>query len=133
MESTWQLFGYITGAIGLVGGAVFYLRYVATKANIEGKNETISTQNNQIDALKEEVHRVTVSEQSFKKQAEALREVAQQTPQIIELTKAITKLTGSINKQHVENTRERKQTADILSKLLKAVDGGNNAKPRTSN
>lgn len=124
----WQIFGYITGAIGLVGGSVYYLRFTATKANIEGKNETIDTQNGQIDALKEEVTRLTISEQSYKKQAEALRDIAQQTPQIIQLTKAVTNLTQSINKQHTENIKERKQTTQVLQQLLKSTKGGQNEK-----
>lgn len=128
----WQIFGYIIGVIGSVGGAVFYLRYTATKANIEGKNETIKTQNDQIDAYKDEVTRITIDREGYKKQAEALRDIAQQTPQIVELTKAITKLTGSINKQHTENIRERKQTAEILQKLLNAVDGGKDEHRKSS-
>jgi cell division protein FtsL len=120
----WQIFGYITGAIGLIGGSVYYLRFTATKANIEGKNETIETQNGQLDALKDEVVRLNIDRESYKKQADALRDVAQQTPQIIQLTKAITNLTVSINKQHTENTKERQQTTQILKQLLTAVKKG---------
>lgn len=119
--ATWQieLAGYIIGSVGAIIASVYWLKYTATKANIEGKNETISTQNGQIEAFKDEIQRVTISEQSYKKQAEALREIAQQTPQIVALTQAITQLAGSIQKQHAENSKDRKQTTEILKKLLK--------------
>lgn len=110
--------GWIIGAIGTIGGAVFYLRFTATKANIEGKNETIKTQDDQLTALKDEVVRVNTEMTGYKKQAEALQEIAQQTPQIVMLTKAITKLTESIQKQHAENLKERKAIAEILNNIV---------------
>lgn len=115
----WELIGWVVGIIGTVGGAIFYLKFTATKANIDGKNETIKTQNDQIDALKEEVIRMSAEAQSYKKQAEALRDIAQQTPQIIDLTNAITQLTKTIHKQHTENIKERKEIAKILSNIVK--------------
>lgn len=117
MELT-QLIGYVLSAVALIVTTIFYLRYTATKANIDGKNETIKTQVDQIEALKEEVTRKSSEAEGYKKQAEALREIAQQTPQIILLTESITKLTDSIQRQHSEDMRERKAMTAILEKLI---------------
>lgn len=100
-----SIFMAVVGAIGIIGGAVFYLRYTATKSNLEGKDETIDTLKtnrdewkNKAQELEKEVIHLRAEKASLEGEAKTLREIATQTPEILALTKAVTSLTKTVER-----------------------------------
>lgn len=90
------IFGTITGVLGIVAGGGFYLKYTGTKANLDGKDETIETLSRQRDAYRDENETLRSDVSRFKGENEVLKRVATQTPEIIALTKAVTRLTSTV-------------------------------------
>lgn len=110
--------GTIIGVIGIIAGAAFYLKYVATKANIDGKDETISTLERQRDATKEE--NVTLLSQVSELTGEnrTLKTIATQTPEIRSLTAAVTKMAETSAKQGKQNAEAQGTTIKLIKELI---------------
>lgn len=88
----------IIGLISTIGLAAFYLKFTATKSNLEGKDETIETLEKSRDAYKErnvELEKIVASLQAENK---SFREIATQTPEILQLTKVVTESVQAQNR-----------------------------------
>lgn len=112
------ILGYIVGVPSIIASAIFYLRYVATKANIEGKNETINTLTRSNDAYQEENERYTRENNELKGQVTALQQIVTNTPEIIKLTKSVAKLTESVARSSKETTAQNKNITTLLTELV---------------
>lgn len=100
-----SFFAGFLGFIGLIAGSIFYIKFTATKANLEGKDETIETLKSNRDEWKNkaqetEAENVTLRADKSKLEGEVktLRELATQTPEILALTKAVTSLTKTVER-----------------------------------
>ena len=80
----------VVSIIGILGTAAFYLLYVATKANREGKDETIETLEKSRNAYRDRNEELEKENAGLKAENKALREIATQTPEILNLTKVVT-------------------------------------------
>lgn len=104
----------IIGLISTIGLAAFYLKFTATKSNLEGKAETIETLEKSRDAYKErnvELEKIVAGLQAENK---SLREIATQTPEILQLTKVVTE---SVQAQN----RVAKNVAIMTNKLTQFI------------
>ena len=104
----------IIGLISTIGLAAFYLKFTATKSNLEGKDETIETLEKSRDAYKErnvELEKIVAGLQAENK---SLREIATQTPEILQLTKVVTE---SVQAQN----RVAKNVAIMTNKLTQFI------------
>lgn len=119
-----DIIGYVTGVIGALGSSIFYLKYVATKANIAGKNETIDTLERSNSAYKDENVSLLAKVESLEGQNKALQAIVTNTPEIIKLTRSVTALTESVASQHRETTLQNTNIANILTELLTVVKKG---------
>lgn len=130
-----QILGWIFGTLGTLASAIFYLRYVATKANIEGKNETIDTLSRSNNAFQEENERVTKENNELKGQVTALQQIVTNTPEIIKLTRSVAKLTESVARQHKDTSAQNKGITALLSELvgiMKDRSSNDNDQPKPS-
>lgn len=93
-----SIFSGLVGFVGLLAGAGFYIKYTATKANLEGKDETIETLTKSRDEFRNEALGSREKIAAFEAETKVLREIATQTPEIVTLTKAVTKLTATVEK-----------------------------------
>lgn len=104
----------IIGLISTIGLAAFYLKFTATKSNLEGKDETIETLEKSRDAYKErnvELEKIVAGLQAENK---SFREIATQTPEILQLTKVVTE---SVQAQN----RVAKNVAIMTNKLTQFI------------
>ncbi len=88
----------IIGLISTIGLAAFYLKFTATKSNLEGKDETIETLEKSRDAYKErnvELEKIVAGLQAENK---SFRKIATQTPEILQLTKVVTESVQAQNR-----------------------------------
>ncbi len=97
IENYLSLFMIIIGAVGLVAGAYLTIRSSNIKTNLDQQKELIGTLTGQRDAYKAEVDKLTYDMKEASSQVslltgenKTLREIATQTPEIIELTKQVT-------------------------------------------
>ena len=109
-----SLGGTVLGIIGLIAGAAFYLKYIATKANIDGKDETIATLERQRDATKEENISLTAQVSELVGENRTLKSIATQTPEIKNLTVAVTKMAEG-------SSRQAKQAAQANATVIKLI------------
>lgn len=93
-----SIFGGVIGFIGLIAGAVFYVRFTATKSNLEGKDETIDTLEKSRDTYRDRSNELEKEVAGLRAENKALREIATQTPEIIQLTKVVSTSVESNNK-----------------------------------
>ena len=100
-----SLFMLIMGAVTLVGGAVFFFFTTGKKANFDGLKE----QNNILKGSRDEWKQKATEYESEVKQLrdekagligenKTLREIATQTPEILQLTKVVTDSVSVSNK-----------------------------------
>jgi len=106
------LFSAVVGVVGLIAGAAFYLRYTGTKANLDGKDETIETLKANRDEWKNKAQELEKEAISLRAETKSLREIATQTPEILTLTATVNK---SIEQQGVVATNLAKLTSEIRS------------------
>lgn len=92
------LFMGVMGFVGLIAGAVFYVRFTATKSNLEGKDETIETLEKSRDVARDRVAELEKQNAGLQAENKALREIATQTPEILELTKVVSTSVEAQNK-----------------------------------
>ena len=88
----------VVSIIGVLGTAAFYLLYVATKANREGKDETIDTLEKSRNAYRDRNEELEKETAGLKAENKALREIATQTPEILNLTKVVSESVAVSNK-----------------------------------
>lgn len=88
----------VLSVIGILGTAAFYLLYVGTKANREGKDETIETLEKSRNAYRDRNEELEKETAGLKAENKALREIATQTPEILNLTKVVTDSVAISNK-----------------------------------
>lgn len=99
MENFFQYLGYfglIIGAIGSIGGAGLYLKYISTKSNLEGKDETIETLERSRDAYRDENIDLRSRVSKLEGEVNVWKSSAQQTPEIIDLTKNVAQLIKTV-------------------------------------
>jgi len=114
-----EILNWILAAVAVItslGGSAFYLRYTATKANLDGKDETINTLDRQLEAVRTERDSLLVENSSLKTTNSALQGIATQTPAIIELTESVTKLTSSFAHHQEQNNRVLKELVTAIHK-----------------
>ena len=109
----------VAAVIGIVVGSAGYLKYVATKANIDGKDQTIDTLQRQKDAEHSENVSLREENAQLKGENKTLREIATQTPEIIKLTESVTHLTDSVNTQSNQTAKAFKDLVALLTKERK--------------
>lgn len=80
----------VVAIVGTLGTAAFYLLYVATKANREGKDETIETLEKSHNAYRDRNEELEKLVSGLQAENKTLREIATQTPEILNLTKVVT-------------------------------------------
>lgn len=112
------LIGYIVGAPSIIVAAIYYLRFIATKANIDGKNETINTLTKSNEAYSDENERITKENNELKGQVQALQQIVTNTPEIIKLTRSVTVLTESVARQHKETSAQNQGITVLLTELV---------------
>lgn len=100
----------VLGLVGLVGGAVFYLKFTATKSNLDGKDETIETLEKSRDTHRSHAQELEGKLVGLEAENKTLREIATQTPEIIQLTKAV----GT-------SIKAQNKVADNVSKLTESL------------
>lgn len=114
------------------GSGIFFLKYIGTKTNIDGLKQNNTFLRDERDdykekAEREESERIKCEQQHVEdkrhydsemeavmRENSTLREVANQTPQVLKLTESITKLTDINVKQHTENMGMLSRVVDAL-------------------
>ena len=114
IEGYFGLFAAITGGIVGVVGAVFTVRSSLIKSNLEAMKELLSTVTTQRDTAEEASDKYRKERDEalqmvaqLQGETKTLREIATQTPEILELTKSVsenTKQMGTVAKQIVRLT-----------------------------
>ena len=113
IEGYFSLFAIITGGIVGVVGAIFTVRSSLIKSNLDALKELLTTVTAQRDNAEEardkaKTERDDALQEVARLQGEnkTLREIATQTPEIINLTKAVTKLTEKVEKHFIGGSRK---------------------------
>lgn len=88
----------IVGIVGVLGAAVFYLKFTATKSNLEGKDETIETLEKSRNAYRDRNEELEKQCAATAAENKVLREIATQTPEILQLTAVVTSSVKAQNK-----------------------------------
>jgi len=88
----------VLGVTGVLGAAVFYLKFTATKSNLEGKDETIETLEKSRNAYRERNEELEKALAAATAENKTLREIATQTPEILSLTAVVTQSVKAQNK-----------------------------------
>lgn len=114
----------ITTVIAIIGGAVFYLKFTATKANIDGKNETIVTLEKSKEVTEDENKRLLAENIALKGQNVVLQGMATQTPEIVKLTESVTRLADGVAKQQKSFSTQNEKTIELLTQLVKLIKDG---------
>ena len=109
----------IIGVTGGLGVAVFYLKYTATKSNLEGKDETIETLEKSRNAYRDRNEELEKQCAATAAENKVLREIATQTPEILSLTAVVTSSVKAQNK--VANN-----VASLTSKLSQYLGNNHN-------
>lgn len=89
------------GVIGLVttiASAAFYILYIGKKSNLEGKDETIETLEKSRDAYRERNVELEKQVVALTSENKTLREIATQTPEILNLTQVVTESVTAQNR-----------------------------------
>lgn len=89
----------IFGIIGFTGGAVGYFGKGRGDAIIKGQAELIDVRDRQLADKNSEIAALTAERDSLKEQNSTLKDLAQGSPQLVELTKQIKNLIGKIDKR----------------------------------
>ena len=108
----------IIGLVSTIGLAAFYLKFTATKSNLEGKDETIETLEKSRDAYRERNVELEKQVAGLTAANQSLREIATQTPEILQLTKIVTDSVAA------QNTIANNITI-ITNKLTQYIDKTN--------
>lgn len=108
----------IIGLVSTIGLATFYLKFTATKSNLEGKDETIETLEKSRDAYRERNVELEKQVAGLTAANQSLREIATQTPEILQLTKIVTDSVAA------QNTIANNITI-ITNKLTQYIDKTN--------
>lgn len=124
-----SLFMLIIGVLGVIAGAAFYLKFTATKSNMEGKDETIDTLKgnrdewkNKAGELEKEVKALRDEKAGLQGENKTLREIATQTPEILELTKIVTKSIDVQNQSIKQQGIVAKNIGQLTSEVKKLVE-----------
>ena len=104
----------IIGLVSTIGLAAFYLKFTATKSNLEGKDETIETLEKSRDTYKERNVELEKQVAGLVAENKSLRDIATQTPEILQLTKVVTE---SVQAQN----RVAKNVAIMTNKLTQFI------------
>lgn len=88
----------IIGLVSTIGLAAFYLKFTATKSNLEGKDETIETLEKSRDVYRERNVELEKQVAGLTAANDSLREIATQTPEILQLTKVVTDSVAAQNR-----------------------------------
>lgn len=104
----------IVGLGGSIIGAGFYLKFVATKANIEGKDATIATLEKQMEVTRSDNDALTKENAELKGENRTLRDIATQTPEIVKLTESVTHLSHSMTTATSQQTKILKTVVSLL-------------------
>jgi peptidoglycan hydrolase CwlO-like protein len=118
LEGYFSLFVGITGAVVGVVGAVFTVRSTLIKSNVAAQkdyNDTLTAQldnaNQALDNLKKEHEDYVRQIAQLQGENKTLREIATQTPEIIQLTKEVSR-----------NNREMGAVAKEIARLTSAIE-----------
>ena len=114
-----QIIGFIVGGGGALAAAAFYLKFSATKGNIDGLNATVEIVSRQRDAANSENIELRAKVSELTGENRTLKSLATQTPEIIKLTESVTHLSDSMTVGNQQTTKMLSTTVKLLRVLTR--------------
>lgn len=114
-----QIIGFIVGGGGALAAAGFYLKFSATKGNIDGLKATIEIVTGQKNAAMEENVTLRAKVSELTGENRTLKSLATQTPEIIKLTESVTHLSDSMTVGNQQTTKMLSTTVKLLRVLTR--------------
>lgn len=114
-----DILGYIVGIGGGFAAAAFYLKFSATKGNIDGLKATVEIVTGQKNAAMEENVTLRAKVSELTGENRTLKSLATQTPEIIKLTESVTHLSDSMTVGNQQTTKMLSTTVKLLRVLTR--------------